>query len=137
MMAQFVSIPLHGSNVKSEKNVILKNISYCVWCLLQCKLYKKDLLLGRELTSDFHFTSVNDYQVRFLVKIYLFKLNNRNTKKTCETMSKVNNKNTRTTSKTSELIPYFFLMSLLLTLSKLMLAELKLFGRNKATGKQH
>ena len=52
-------------------------------------------------------------------------------------MSKVNNKNTRTTSKTSEHIRYYFLMSLLLTLSTLMLAELNLFGRNKATGQQH
>ena len=39
----FTSLPLHGSNVKSEKNVTWKNISYSVRRLLQCKLDKKKL----------------------------------------------------------------------------------------------
>ena len=34
------SFSLHGSNMKSEKNVTWKNISYFVWRLLQCKLKK-------------------------------------------------------------------------------------------------
>ena len=37
------SFALHGSNVKSEKNVTWKNISYSVWSLLQCKLNKTKL----------------------------------------------------------------------------------------------
>ena len=81
----------------------------------------------------------------------MFKFNNKNTRTmlitststfTCSnstigtlknmwTMSKVNNKNTRTTSITSKHISHFFLMFLLFTLSKWMLAGLKLFERKK------
>ena len=54
-------------------------------------------------------------------------------------MSRVNNKNTRTTLRSdifivnSEQISHLFLVFLLLTLSKQMLAGLKLFKRKKAT----
>ena len=54
-------------------------------------------------------------------------------------MSRVNNKNTRTTLRSdifivnSEQILHLFLVFLLLTLSKQMLAGLKLFKRKKAT----
>ena len=82
------SFPLRGSNIKSEKNVTWKNVSYSVWCLLQCKLNKKiNYLEENSLTSNFHRTFVNDYQVMLLVKIFLFKLNNRNSRKTSETYS--------------------------------------------------
>ena len=48
--------------------------------------------------------------------IYLFKVNNRNTRKRCEICSKVNNKNTRTTSYNLNIFPHVFLVFLLLTL---------------------
>ena len=57
-------------------------------------------------------------------------------------MSRVNNKNTRTTLRSdifivnSEQISHLFLVFLLLTLSKQMLAGLKLFKRKKATVEQ-
>ena len=51
-------------------------------------------------------------------------------------MSKVNNKNTRTTSVTSKHVSHFFPIFLLLTLSKWMLAKLRLFKRKEAIVKQ-
>ena len=62
----------------------------------------------------------------YLANIYLFKVNNRNTRKKCEISSKLTTKNTRTTSMTSfccfivnfEHISHLFLVSLLLTLNK-------------------
>ena len=64
--------------------------------------------------------------------IYLFKVNNRKTRKRCDIYFKVNNKNTRTMSLRSfscflinfEHISYLFLVFLLLSLNKEMLAGL-------------
>ena len=76
------SFPLRGSRVKSEKKVTWKNISYSPRGVLLCKLNKTK-------RTNFHFTFVNDYPARYVAKIYFFKLNNRNTRKTCETCSKL------------------------------------------------
>ena len=63
-------------------------------CLLFCVMFvtvqakqKINYLEENYLTSNFHRTFVNDYQAMLLVKIFLFKLNNRNSRKTCETYS--------------------------------------------------
>ena len=64
------------------KNVTWNTISYFVWRLLQC--FKKNWKSDRKkyfLTTNFHFTFVNDWQINLLANIYLFKLNNRNTRK--------------------------------------------------------
>ena len=84
MMTQFVFISSTWIKCEEWKECGMKNISYSVWRLLQCKLNKKNYLEENLLTSNFHFTFINDYQVRFPAKIYLFQVNNRDARKTCE-----------------------------------------------------
>ena len=61
MWLDLFSFSLHGSNVKCEKILPRKNISYFEGRLLQCKLNKAKVNYLEEWSDKyFHFTFVND-----------------------------------------------------------------------------
>ena len=76
---------------------IQKPVKHLRWSFYRKQLtnsYLTDVSLGNESASYIHISLYNLY----LANIYLFKVNNRSTKKKVWNMFRVNNKNTRMTS---------------------------------------